>query len=328
MKKNNIFKVLIGLCFVLLGINCGGDDGGGGGGGEDGPQLSLSPTSVDLDATGSKQITIAVTSNTSWNVSKDANANWLTIGSSNGSKNGSFNIWAEDNKTGSDRSATITVQVTRGSVYKTVTVRQAAGSAASQLDVSTTSIGFDYTGGNNTFRITSNVSSWTVASDKAWCTVSPASGSNNGTVTVSTTANSDNSGRTATITVSGGGLTRTVTINQSEKPVDYTLTVDKTSLSFGAAEETKSILVTSNDSWTVESNQSWCKVSPTSGSSNGTVDVTVTGNTSASTRSCTITFKGANSGITRTVEVTQDQPSNNNSVGRDDYGNDVDLNNK
>ena len=29
MKKTYIFKVLIGLCIVLLGVNCGGGDDGG-----------------------------------------------------------------------------------------------------------------------------------------------------------------------------------------------------------------------------------------------------------------------------------------------------------
>ena len=322
MKKINIFKVLIGLCVVLLGVNCGGGDDGG----EDGPRLDLSPTTVNL--AGTEEVTISVTSNVTWNVSADAS--WLHIINTGGSRNGSFTIYADDNTTGNARSTRVHVKADRANVEKTVAVTQSASGTPVDnpvLTVSTSRLDFSAAGGDNTFTISSNVS-WTVTTDQAWCTVSPVSGANNGTVTVNATANPDSYSRTASITIMGNSITRKITVNQEQKPVDYTLTIDKTSLQFGANEETQSINVTSNDSWTVESNQSWCKVSPTSGSSNGTVNVTVTGNTTSSTRSAKIVFKGANSGITREVIVSQDQPNNNNSIGRDEYGNDVNLNNK
>ena len=167
-----------------------------------------------------------------------------------------------------------------------------------------------------------------MSSDQAWCTASPQSGSNNGTITVNATANPESYSRTATLTITGNSITRKITVTQDQKAVDYTLTVDPTSLQFGAGEETQSITVTSNDSWTVESNQSWCKLSVSSGSSNGTVNVTVTENTTASTRSAVITFKGTNSGVTREVNVNQDQPNTGGTIGIDEYGNDVNLNNK
>src|SRR5215510_5109808 len=67
----------------------------------------------------------------------------------------------------------------------------------------------------DTFNITSNAS-WTVTDNQSWLTVSPTSGSNNGTVTVTAQENTGASARTATVTVSATGVpSRTVTVTQS-----------------------------------------------------------------------------------------------------------------
>ena len=80
--------------------------------------------------------------------------------------------------------------------------------------------------------------------------------------------------------------------------------------------------VTSNDSWTVSSNQSWCTVSPTSGSNNGTIKVTTSKNTSYSSRTATLTIKGKNSGKSVTVSVSQEAGT---VIGRDEYGSDKEI---
>jgi hypothetical protein len=67
----------------------------------------------------------------------------------------------------------------------------------------------------DTFDITSNTS-WTVTDNQSWLTVSPTSGSNNGTVTVTAQENTSASARTATVTVSATGVpSQTVTVTQS-----------------------------------------------------------------------------------------------------------------
>ena len=65
-------------------------------------------------------------------------------------------------------------------------------------DVSTLS--FVQAGGSETVNITSNVS-WTATSDATWATISPASGTNDGTITVSVEANTAAEARSATITI-------------------------------------------------------------------------------------------------------------------------------
>ncbi|MDO9258137.1 MAG: BACON domain-containing carbohydrate-binding protein [Bacteroidales bacterium] len=85
------------------------------------------------------------------------------------------------------------------------------------LSVSTETISLGYGSWfSGTFNIASNTS-WSVSTDANWLDVSPASGSNNGTITLTTnTANTGTSPRTATITISGAGVAdRTLTVTQA-----------------------------------------------------------------------------------------------------------------
>ena len=75
---------------------------------------------------------------------------------------------------------------------------------------------FESSAGTKDVTVTSN-ESWTATSDAtSWCTVSPASGSNGGTVKVTVAANTSTSQRTAHVTVTGktSGDVTTVTVAQ------------------------------------------------------------------------------------------------------------------
>jgi hypothetical protein len=92
----------------------------------------------------------------------------------------------------------------------------AGGGGGSTLSVSTTSLSVGAAANSTgSFSITSNVS-WTVSSNQTWLTVSPTSGSNNGTVTVTAQQNTGTSTRSATVTVAATGVSsQTVTVTQS-----------------------------------------------------------------------------------------------------------------
>jgi glucuronoarabinoxylan endo-1,4-beta-xylanase len=176
------------------------------------------------------------------------------------------------------------------------TVQDVSGS---NLTVSPTSLSPGSAAGSSNVTVTSNVS-WTATDNQSWITVSPASGTNNGTVSVSVTANTGSGSRSGTVTISGGSIIRTVSVTQSG--VANNLTVSPSSLNPGSVAGSSNVSVTSNVSWTAIDNQSWITVSPASGTNNGTVSVSVTANTGAS-RSGTVTIAGGS--ITRTVSVTQ-----------------------
>jgi len=79
---------------------------------------------------------------------------------------------------------------------------------------------------NTSVTVTANVA-WTANSNATpWLTVSPASGTNNGSINITATANTGTAARTGTITVTGGSITRTVAVTQAgtETPT-YTVTI-------------------------------------------------------------------------------------------------------
>ncbi|MDR3269429.1 MAG: BACON domain-containing protein [Tannerella sp.] len=88
---------------------------------------------------------------------------------------------------------------------------------ADELTVSESTLTFTASGGSQPIAVTANVN-WTAVSSDAWATVSPASGSDNGTVSITAAANTGDA-RTATITLTGSNITCTVTVTQAGR--DY-----------------------------------------------------------------------------------------------------------
>ncbi|GHT42961.1 hypothetical protein AGMMS49965_15660 [Bacteroidia bacterium] len=259
--------------------------------------LSVDKTAISATAT-EVTYSLAVTSNSAWTISSDVG--WCTISPTSGKGNGTVAVNVADNTATSNRSATITV--TAGTITKTVTITQAAANATLALDK--TAISAPSAAANYPIAVTSNVS-WTAAvgSDAGWCTISPSSGTNNGTITVNATENTTTSSRWAIITVTAGATTQTVIVTQAA--VNATLTLDKTAISATPAAANYPIAVTSNVSWTatVSSDAEWCTISPTSAIS-GTIMVNVTENSTTNSRSAMITVTTGTE--TQTVIVTQE----------------------
>ena len=74
--------------------------------------------------------------------------------------------------------------------------------------------------------VTSNLN-WTASTTANWITISPSSGSNNGSFSVTVDANPTDNNRTGTVTVSGGNLSRTLTVIQEAAEISGELDPDK-----------------------------------------------------------------------------------------------------
>lgn len=158
-------------------------------------------------------------------------AKWLTLIQSEGgtqrysiettsTEQQSFYFDVESNDTGTERTAYI--YITAGRITQEIKVTQNTNSAQT-LEVSTTSLSFPYGVSSLPFTVTSNTS-WSVSSNQSWCIVSPASGSNNGSISVLATANSSNDERTATITIrttDGSNITKIVSVAQDFYPPSF-----------------------------------------------------------------------------------------------------------
>lgn len=110
---------------------------------------------------------------------------------------------------------------------------------------------------------------------------------------------------------------------------NYYVNASPLTLRFAAAPDKSSLVIDSNDSWTITSNQSWCKIDGAqtkNGSGSKQVEISVTQNESSTTsREAKITLKSNNSTSAVTVTVTQ-APMVSSFMGLDDYDADKDLN--
>ena len=257
------------------------------------PEISLDMNNMEFSSeSGSRAFNIK--SNTSWTVSSDQT--WCSVSPTSGKNSGSVTVKASENTQTSARTATVTVKSEIGIL--TVKVTQNEANAAISLDTST--MEFTSSSGEQTFKITANTS-WSVSSDQTWCSVSPSSGSNNGSVTVKVSENTQTSARTATITVKTDAGTRTVSVTQNGASGQVSLSVSD--MEFAAGSGSKIFSIKSNTAWAVSSDKNWCSVSPTLGSGDGSVTVSVDENTSISSRTATITVEGGN--VVQTIVVTQ-----------------------
>jgi len=190
------------------------------------------------------------------------------------------------------------------------TITDDCGEFDSFINISTSSLSFTGSGEQQTFTINSNAD-WEISSDADWLTVSPTSGSPAGflgsldTVTVTVAANPTTAQRTAKIIVNGVGGEHTINVTQAAGT--SSLSVSPASLSFAASGGQQTFSITSNTNWTILStDSSWVKISPASGSNNGTVMVTIAENTATTQRTATITVSDTSGIAKQTISVTQD----------------------
>jgi len=218
---------------------------------------------------------IAVTSNTDWTVVESLD--WASVSVASGSADSTVTVTVDANTTTRPRSGTITIG------GQTHSLSQNGAVAFVTIDpISKTAV----SGGESyDITITSNTD-WTATESLDWASVSLASGSGDNTVTVTVDANITTSPRSGTITI--GEQTHSLSQNGAAAFV----TIDPISKSTVSGGESYDITVTSNTDWTVTESLDWASDSSTSGSGDGVVTVTVDGNSSASSRSGTITIGG------------------------------------
>lgn len=94
-----------------------------------------------------------------------------------------------------------------------------------------------------------------------------------------------------------------LTISSCEK--ETILTIDQSSLTVGDSAGSQTVSLTANKPWSVTSDQSWCKVSPSAGeeATSSRITISYDANTSYEARTATVTFTCAE--LTKTVSVSQ-----------------------
>jgi hypothetical protein len=236
---------------------------------------------------------ITVSSNISWTISSDAA--WLTTSPGSGSNNGTVTASYAAN-TGVVRTGTLTFS--GAGLTRTVIVSQADGRT---FYVSPETYAAPATSGSFTLNVfTSSFSTWNTSSNASWLSASQSFGNGNGTVTITYAANTGAT-RTGVITISSNFQTRTVTVTQAANNATV-LTVSPTSTSVANTAGSLVATVTANVAWTTSSNVNWLSASPSTGTGNGSINLSYAANTGAA-RTGVLTLSGG--GVTTSVTVTQ-----------------------
>ena len=238
---------------------------------------------------GEKQI--AVSANGNWTAASDAS--WLTAEAVGA---GYVKLTPSQYSTyGSPRTATVTL--TCGSASDTISVTQ---NSKPFIDLMTNVLSYhpSYNGDQRTLRVSSN-GAWTLSCNVDWISLSQLSGGTGEagsmasttyplTITVQPNPDTQNE-RVGVITATNSGATATMTVTQGKRLyLDVTASGSLSSLK--PAGDQITFQISSNANWTVQQSAAWAVCSPTSGTGNGTVTLSVSKNDTGSQRSAEINF--------------------------------------
>ena len=268
------------------------------------PAIGMSPTSLSFTAQqgggnpAPQTLTISNTGGGTLSWSANDSATWLSLSPASGTGNGTVTASvATDTMTTGSYSGTVTLTATGATpVTVPVSLIVTAAPVPPAIGASPTSLSFTAQAGANPAPQTLTISntgggtlSWSANDSATWLSLSPASGTGNGTMTTSVATGTMTAGSyPGTITLSATGtasVTIPVTLTITAAPVPPAFGMSPTSLSFAAqqgggnpAAQTLSISNTGGGTltWSVSNNASWLSHSPTSGTGNGMVTISVT----------------------------------------------------
>ena len=248
---------------IMIGQNSATGSGGG-------TVQALSPTQISPPKEGGSY-TITVTATGAW--TSAAADSWITVAPpASGSGNGTISIQVPANS-GADRTGSVFV----GSLSVAVNQSGSGGGGGGTVQaLSPTQISPPKEGGSYTITVTAT-GAWTAWTAESWITITPASGSGNGTISIQVAANTDvarggyvhvGSLATAVSQSGGGGSTGNA----------QALSPSQISAPKGGGGYT--IAVTAAGAWTATASGPWITIAPpASGSGNGTLSIQVGANT-------------------------------------------------
>ena len=283
------------LLFVLLGIAIAFATCSKGGVEPDNPQPPQPPqpaVSITIPATENVTpsfsddggaSTVSFTVNASWSAKVvEAAATWCTVSPASGAS-GTHTITINCTKNDTPDSRSATVQLTAGTVTKTIKVSQKQKNA---LTVTSNRFEIPAEGGNIDIEAKANVElSYTIAeSAKGWISYVETKALKTSHLVFKVAANEGTAAREAKITVSGGGISEEINVVQAAKvPAEFK--ISQTEFKVGAEKSTFEITITSSIGYQVKPEVDWIKETSKSGS-NGVYTHTfeVAENTSADAR--------------------------------------------
>lgn len=272
--------------------------------------LSASFNYSTIDSTAQRvYLTIVCPSGLAWSI--DNVSNGLAPDSLSGTGPATIGASVTANTGSSPRTLSLRVKNTMYSLTSTASVNQNPPAATDYLRV--TPFGDVRVLASATYQdfAVECSTSWQVTTNVTGVTITPSSGSGNGTVRVSFPANTSSSIVSIPLTfqtTSGTAITKTATIKQSAAS-SATISVTPTSLDIDPAGETKTVAVTASDPWVATKSASWITLSDTSGSAGSGIQVGIgAAANNGNRRTGTVSFQCGH-GTPVVVTVTQEAQS-------------------
>ncbi|MBQ8069255.1 MAG: family 16 glycosylhydrolase [Bacteroidales bacterium] len=179
------------------------------------PEITLSTQSVTLSEEG-ETVSITVKVNTSFAISVDQGADWLTVSAGSVFKGESvLNVTAKENTSGASRRATVLFSCNTPGSDKKASIQVSQAALVPQISFSPSSVSFPEEGGTVEVEMTANTT-WEIKTDGAyWYSVNRTSAAK-GTATLKITAinNFSDKERNGSITFTSAGNTAELAVKQ------------------------------------------------------------------------------------------------------------------
>lgn len=273
----------------------------------EGSVLTLSTEEITFTKDSGEYL-MSVACNGDWQVV--SSADWCKVEPASGSKNGSFKITVDENATGADRAAVISVLTEADGVtqVRKINVYQSASNAALVISPEAKTL----TAEAASFELdVITVGNWEASVDSDWLTLSASKGSGDSQLTISATKNDTGKERVAIVTFATGAENENRIVRQlvvTQAAVDFYLVVPVTDYPLSLSAQTVEIpysLEGSNVTVSATSNVKWMTVASVA---DGVATIAVEENGTAVAREGVITFITAGQSgepVVRQVRVAQ-----------------------
>ena len=247
--------------------------------------VTLGATSASVAASGgSGSVRVTVPAGCSY--STVSSATWISVTSAgSGSSSGTLLYTVNANSTSVTRTGTLTIGGTP------LAITQQGLACTVSLDTSSLGSPFGSAGGTGSVAISVNSAgcSWLARSGAPWAAVSPSEGTGAGTLSVTVAANSSGSPRSGVLNVGG----QAINISQAGPACSYSLRSGDGSTPESGGTGTVGVIAASGCSWTsATNNPTWLTIVSSDSSGTGEVKFSVAPNTTATTRTGTLTVAG------------------------------------
>lgn len=258
--------------------------------------LRVDESSIQLDSQGKGTIQVSATNDLSWSIYRAPE--WIGWNESGGQGNRQLTFYSkEDNPETTPREATVELSSHRYDKQASFKIIQ----EGTYLQTNTNELYFPTTGSSSNFEITTNAH-WQLQNIPSWASASINNGERGKTqveVTVNPNPKGDERSGKLIVKTANGAINKTIDLIQASRQ----LTVKPEELRFPPEGNVATFDVSCNDSWTVRSSDYWCSVTPTYGSNDGTITVTIGKYAGYYDQTSYITVQSGD--VSRTVRVVQ-----------------------